>query len=268
MQKEDIRNLVREVLRGKGLLEDLSDKPAKNRVQRPRSAPAVLSVFHAGVRKLEQALEQVLQIEKIAGRSSVFTVNSARFWVCGADVKEKAGTRCILDTVKPEGLEKALQKADILVLPTFCFKTAAKAAQLVSDDQETTIVLSALMQGKPVLAARDGFTLLDSLSNKGIQDEIERILDKLKVFGMVFCETDQLSAFFQKMMTDRHMSVSSETKNESRHQTAPPFKLVTAKHIQMVVDGGRGPIVLAPGGIMTPLAKDLAKEYAVEIIKT
>ena len=129
--KEEIRNMVREALKEKGLLENLSNGPVKNRVRRPRAVPAVLSVFHAGVRKLEQALEQVRAIEKIAGRSSVFTVNSARSWVCGADVKEKAGIRCILDTVKPEGLEKALLKSDILVLPTFCFKTAAKAAHLI-----------------------------------------------------------------------------------------------------------------------------------------
>jgi len=36
----------------------------------------------------------------------------------------------------------------------------------------------------------------------------------------------------------------------------------------MAADSGRGLIMLAPGGIMTPLAKDLAKEYNVKIIKT
>ena len=111
-------------------------------------------------------------------------MNSARSWVCGEDVREKAGSKCILDTVKPEGLEKALQKADILVLPTFCFKTAAKVARLIGDDQESTIVLSALIQDKPVLATNDGFTLLNTLSNKGIRDEIKRILGKLESFGM------------------------------------------------------------------------------------
>ena len=141
MQKEVISNIVREVLNEKGLLESPSRGSVKNRIRRPRAVPAVLSVFHAGVRKLEQALEQVRAIEKIAGRSSVFTVNSARSWVCGADVKEKAGIRCILDTVKPEGLEKALLKSDILVLPTFCFKTAAKVSRLISDDQESAIVI-------------------------------------------------------------------------------------------------------------------------------
>ena len=265
--KEDIRNIVREVLKEKKLLDSLADKPVKNRVQRPRSAPAVLSVFHAGVRKLEQALEQVRQIEKIAGRSSVFTVNSARSWVCGADVKEKAGTRCILDTVKPEGLEKALLKSDILVLPTFCFKTAAKAAHLISDDQESAIVFSALVQGKKVLAAQDGFTICDLLLNEGIRNEMDRILAKLESFGMIFCETDQLCATFQKLVNEG-VKTGPPVKRNPATGTAPPArKLVTAKDIHTAVDAGRGPIMLAPGGIMTPLARDLAKEYAIKIIK-
>ena len=268
MQKEVIRNLVREVLREKGLLDSPSDKPVKNRVQRPRSAPAVLSVFHAGVRKLEQALEQVRQIEKLAGRSSVFTVNSARSWVCGADVKEKAGTRCILDTVKPEGIEKALLKSDILILPTFCFKTAAKAAHLISDDQESAIVFSALVQGKKVLAAQDGFTICDLLLNEGIRAEMDRILAKLESFGMIFCETDQLCATFQKVVNEGKKIESPAKRNPSTDTAPPTHKLVTAKDIQTAVDGGRGPIVLAPGGIVTPLARDIAKEYAVKIIKS
>ena len=265
--KEDIRKIVREVLREKGLLDSPLDKPVKNRVQRPRSAPAVLSVFHAGVRKLDQALEQVSQIEKIAGRSSVFTVNSARSWVCGADVKEKAGTKCILDTVKPEGLEKALLKSDILVLPTLCFKTAAKAAHLISDDQESAIIFSALVQGKKVLAAQDGFTICDLLLNEGIRDEMDRILAKLQSFGMIFCETDQLCATFKKIIVEGKKIESPTKKNPAMEPAPPARKLVTAKDIQTAVDGGRDPIRLAPGGIMTPLARDLAKEYDLKIIK-
>jgi hypothetical protein len=265
--KEDIRNIVREVLKEKGLLDSPADKPVKKRVHRQRSTPAVLSVFHAGVRKLEQALEQVSRIEKIAGRSSVFTVNSARAWVCGADVKEKAGTRCILDTVNPEGLEKALLKADILVLPTFCFKTAAKAARLISDDQESAIVFSALVQGKKVLAAQDGFAMCDLLLNKGIRDEMDRILAKLQSFGMIFCETDQLYATFKKIVFEGE-KIEPPTKNNPAAEPArPAHRLVTAKDIQTAVDGGRDPIRLASGGIVTPLARDLAKEYDLKIIK-
>jgi hypothetical protein len=265
--KEDIRNIVREVLKEKGLLDNSAAKPVKKRVHRQRSTPAVLSVFHAGVRKLDQALEQISRIEKIAGRSSVFTVNSARAWVCGADVKEKAGTRCILDTVKPEGLEKALLKSDILVLPTFCFKTAAKASRLISDDQESAIVFSALVQGKKVLAAQDGFAICDLLLNAGIRDEMNRILAKLQSFGMIFCETDRLCATFKKIVVEEKKIESPAKKNPVTETALPVRKLVTAKDIQTAVDGGRDPIRLAPGGIMTPLARDLAKEYDLKIIK-
>jgi glycosyltransferase involved in cell wall biosynthesis len=268
MQKEEISNIVREVLKERGLRDRPAEKPVSKRIQRPRPTPAVLNVFHPGVRKLEQALEQVRLIEKTAARSSVFTVNSARQWVCGDDVKEKAGSRCILDTVKPEGLEKALQKVDILVLPTFCFKTAAKVAQLISDNQETAIVLSALIQGTPVLATRDGFTLLDTLSNQGIREEIKRVIGKLESFGMIFCETDELAAVFQKMVTNRNTSVPLETKKDSSHPTAPGFRLITVKDIQAAVDNKQDSIPLAHGGIITPLAKDQAKEYAIRIIKT
>ena len=268
MQKEVISKMVREVLQEKGLLDRPSEKPALTRVQRDRATPAVLNVFHPGVRKLEGALEQIRLIEGIAGRSGTFTVNSARSWVCGDDVREKTGSKCILDTVKPEGLEKALQKADILVLPTFCFKTAAKVAHLIGDDQESTIVLSALIQNKPVLATNDGFTLLNTLANQGIRDEIKRILGKLESFGVVFCQTDQLAATFKKMVTRGNKSVPSETKKKSGNQTAPGPRLITAKDIRMAADNNQDSITVARGGLITPLAKDQAREYGIKILKT
>ena len=268
MQKDEIRNLVREVLKEKGLVENPTDNPTSKIVKRQRTAPAVINVFHAGVRKLDQALEQVSQIESIAGRSSVFTVNSARSWVCGADVKEKAGTRCILDTVRPEGLEKALEKSDILVLPTFCFKTATKAARLISDDQETAIVISALFQGKQILATRDGFTLLERLSNKNIREEINRILGKLEGFGITFCETEQLFSVFQNMIAGGKNSQSTTAKTPANNEKAQALKLITAKDILNAVNDNQDSIQLAPGGMVTPLAIDQAKEYSIKILKT
>ncbi len=268
MQKEDISNIVREVLKEKGLLDSPALKSTSKRIQRPCPTPAVLNVFHPGVRYLESALEQVRQIETRAGKSSVFTVQSARAWVCGQDVKEKSGCKCILDTVKPEGLEKTLHKADILVLPTFCFKTAAKVAQLINDSQETAIVISALMQSKPVLAADDGFTLLNTLTNQGIREEIKRILGKLEKFGMVFCQTDQLAATFKSMMASTDSMVQSESQKDALNQTAATSRLITAKDIQNAIDNHQSSIALAPGGIITPLAKDQAKEYAIRIVRT
>ena len=258
--------MVREALQEKGLLKPPAENSPSKRIHRERKTPAVLNVFHPGVRKLEEALEQVRMIEAIAARSATFTVNSARSWVCGDDVREKTGSKCILDTVKPDGLEKALQKADILVLPTFCFKTASKVARLIGDDQESNIVLSALIQNKPVLAVNDGFTLLNILANKGIQEEIKRILGKLESFGMVFCQTDQLAATFQKIIAGGTKPPSAEIKDNAGEQVAPARNLITAKDVQMAADKNHKTLALARGGLITPLAKDQARKCGIRIV--
>jgi hypothetical protein len=152
MDKEIITKIVHEVLKERGWATASSQKPLPSRVNKSKKGPAVLTVFHAGLSKLEAALKQVQLIEAAARRSSVYTVESARDKVCGADVREKAGIRCILDAIKPDGLERILQKTEILVLPTFCLRTAAKVAGLMCDDQESKIVFTALLQGKKVLA--------------------------------------------------------------------------------------------------------------------
>lgn len=263
---EEIRKTVRDVVS-----ELMQAKPASSQASSASSKDQglrVLIVFHAGVRKLDEALKQVRLIEEIAGKSGVFTGESAREWVCGNDVKEKAGVRCILDTIKPDGLEKVLMKAGVLVLPTFCLKVAAKVAHLTCDDQESNIVLSALLQGKKVLASRDSFLVCDILANEKIREEIDRMLSKLEDFGVVFCPTDQLNAVFQKMVAATVEPKATTQPEISVEDTTPPMKLITAKSIDTAVRNKQGSIRLAPDGKVTPLAQDLAKEYKIKIVET
>lgn len=165
-----------------------------------------------------------------------------------------------------------MQKADILVLPTFCLKTAAKVASLICDDQESGIVFSALLQGKRILAASDGFLVCDILANEALRSEIEKILRKLESFGMVFCPTDRLHSTFQKMRSGVKPAKITATPSPGKtkpqtENSANTVKLVTAKVIYMAVDEDQNAITLAPGGIVTPLARDLAKEYSITILK-
>jgi hypothetical protein len=251
---ETIKKVIREVLVEMGLMEP------SPRVR--KEGPRTLILFHGGVRKLDVALEQVPLIEAASGKSGVYTVSSARKWVCGGDVRERAGSHCILDTVSPDALEKVLARAEVLVLPTFCLRTAAKLARLTCDDEDSGIVLSALLQGKRVLASRDGFLLCDLLANEKIREEIERILAKLEGFGMVFCPTDRLSATFQTMIGKKEGLAGSA----EGAKTAPAaLGLVTSKEVYGAVEAKQIAIRLAPRGKVTPLARDLAKEYAIEI---
>ena len=271
LDKEAIRRIIREVIGAPERPRPAPDAPQPSRDQASRNGPTVLNIFHAGVRKLEEALRQVQLIEEIAGRSSVYTVESARGWVCGADVREGAGVKCILDTVKPDGLDKVLQRADILVLPTFCLRTAAKLAGLICDDQGSNLVFTALLQNKRILAANDGFMICDLLVNPNLKAEIDRILSKLASFGMVFCPTEKLSTVFQQMLSSPGEPQSGQPEGQATAATAEPApspaqKLITAKVIHMAMDNRQKSIELAPGGLVTPLAKDLAKEYGIQIL--
>jgi glycosyltransferase involved in cell wall biosynthesis len=264
IEPETVRRIVKKVVEE---MEIVSQHNAeKNTKLSTTGGPKVLIVFHAGVGKLDEAMKQVRLIQESAERSSIFTEESARSWVCGEDVKKQTGARCILDTVKPEGLEKVLDKADVLVLPTFCFKTGAKVASLICDDHESGIVLSALAQGKTVLASRDGFLISESLVNRKIREEIDRILGKLEGYGMVFSPTDHLSDVFQKVAFASGKPMSEE-KRPQDSGNEPVLRIVTARDIDAAVNEKKGSIHVAARGLVTPLARDLAKEYGISITR-
>jgi len=265
IKKEEIRELVMDVLKGFKPTQTRDPKPVSHPLAK---GPYILSVFHAGVRKLDEALNQIQLIEAKAGKCGIYTGESARAWVCGRDVTEKAGAQCILDKVNTEGLNQVLQRADVLVLPTFCFKVAAKVAHLTCDCQESNIVLTALLQGKKVLATRDSFLICDILINPALKKEIDTILEKLESFGMVLCETGQLNAVLQELIASANQSDSAQPRAPSTEKTISSLALITAKDIHAAVDQKKTVITLAPGGVVTPLARDLAKEYSIRIVES
>ena len=197
LDRETIRNLVREVL---GEMSG-GERPPSRTPDAPRG-PRALIVFQAGVRLLEEALQQLPLLEARAAWSGVYTVPAVRSRVCGADVRGQGGSPCILDTVKPEGLEKVLARADMLVLPTLCFQVASRVAHLLADDPDSRLVFSALVQGKRVLAANDGFMVYETLANPVLKAEIAGVLKKLEGFGVVFCPTRELAETFGRITGD------------------------------------------------------------------
>ncbi len=242
----------------------LADQNLKGTLKREynKSGPKVMVMFHSAVYRLDETLEQVRCIGNISKRLSVYRSESARSLICIDEVRKKSKARCVIDKAGSSDLEKILDLSDILILPTFCCSTAAKVANLCCDDIESGLVFSALMKGKKILVARDGFSKPDISINAYLQGEIDKIFDKLERFGMIFCSTDNLSSVFQKL-------IFPEKKNKrviSNNQNDCTMKLITAKDINMAVKKQQNKIKLAFKGNVTPLARDLAREYAIEIV--
>jgi hypothetical protein len=83
---------------------------------------------------------------------------------------------------------------------------------------------------------------------------------------MVFCPTDQLYAAFEQMLMPA-APAPSQAKSKQHDNSAQASKLITAKDIHTAVNNKQNSVALAPGGILTPLAKDLAREYSIKIIR-
>jgi hypothetical protein len=254
--RHKIKRLVREIL------SDMTEQS----IPEPRavkSGPRALIVFHNGGFQLENALAQVRLIGEFTRKLCVFRAASACSLVSVHEVKNKCAVKCFLDTAVLADLEKVIDHSDIIILPTFGFPTATKVAGLLCDDIESGVIFSAMMKGKKILAAEDGYADPDSTVNPYLQKEIDDIIDKLKKFGMLFCPTDKLSSRCQQLTAAKqeHHAVMPE----QNHLNA--VKLVTAKDVNRAAEEKQHSIMLAQNGMVTPLARDLAKEYAVEIIK-
>ncbi len=265
VSSEKIEKIVRDVVAELGLR--VAERGLIGGSATPEKGTRALFVLHSGFGKLDEAMNQVRLIEEMVTKSGVFTGESARSFICGDDVREKTGSRCLLDTVNPKGLEKVLAIADVLVLPTFCLGVAAKVTHLIGDNQESDIVLSALLQGKKVLASRDSFMVNETLTNEKLKDEIVGIVKKLEGFGVVFCPTDQLSEVFKQMISPIESSGKEIAKDMSAEKKLSALNLITAEHVHVAVNENRVSIELASGGKVTPLARDLAKEYFVKILE-
>jgi hypothetical protein len=264
--REDIERLVREILAE--IDPGRKDAPPKREVApRSESGTRVLFLFNAGVRRLDEALVQVDRIDASVAKSGVYTGPSARQWVCGADVRGKTSARCILDTVTPEGVEKVLERADVLVLPTLCLIVASKVARFICDDQESRLIFTALLQDKKVIAARDGFMVYEILKNEKIGREIDHTVSKLESYGVLFCETHELYDTFREAALPKKEQGNTASVRSDSGTKGSSMRLITAKAIYDAFNNNINTLKLSDNGKITPLAADLAKEYKIQIKK-
>ena len=257
IDEKKIRRLVIQTLREMGIMPPWTNHASDLHGDGPRA----LIVFNGGLRMVDDALEQVERIRTMCSKTAFLTVSSAKSILCKDDIKQRTGGRCILDTVSRDGVEKVLSVSDVLVLPTFCFNVAVRVANLLVEDFEPQLVFSALMQGKKVIATRDSFSFLELVKNEKIQNEIDLVLKKLEGMGVKLCETRDLENTFLELFSKEEKSRST---GSPRQQVGT--RLITARLVTEAFERGTQSITLAKGGKVTPLARDLAKEYNIHIV--
>lgn len=255
VEHEQLAELViAEVLRRLGLKAD--NKAANKQVQ-----PRVLAVFTGGTTGLETALTELQLLQ--ANAEIIVALSPAAEKIAGAArIREKLGADIALITTQSPYGGDLLADIELVLVPVLTQNTAAKLALTLADTFVTTVILRALLCGKPVLAVPDAADPKQVQSKaarpapalvRALQDNLK----KLETFGIAFASVNQLAAEARKLI------VSTGTVEAAQAITKT---VIDAAAVTAAAKNGRKTLIIPKGSIITPLARDVARDCNMEFI--
>lgn len=229
----------------------------------------VLAVITGGTIGLDSGLEQLKRLQDQGAEISVVLSPAAERVVGKERVEKYLGEQVEVITGEMPFPGRQLREATLVVVPVLTQNTAAKLAQTISDGLAPTLLMQALLMGKPVLAAsnaadpQDGWRLKAQMGKgaPALQQALGLNLKRLSEFGMILLPVEELAAHCL-----RYSGVAEKRKDATSAAKVGKRVVVDAAMIQGVAASGQKQIRLAPGAIVTPLARDIARQQGVEML--
>ncbi len=234
-----------------------------------------LAIFTGGTIGLEESLLELQKIQALHVELSV-VLSAAAEQIIGIErIKEYLGSTINLVTTHSPYPGKLLRDADFVLVPVLTQNTAAKLAYTLSDTLPSTLIMQGLMLGKPILAAinaadpQDGWRLQKDMGkcSPALSEVLRQNLKKIEGYGVELVHVNSLAASSQKII-DR-IAKKAFTSQCSEAQRSPQGKksIVDAETIKVAASNGFTSITAPKGAIITPLARDVAREYGIEIVQ-
>ena len=174
---------------------------------------------------------------------------------------------------------------DLVLVPTLSINTTARLALGLMDNLITTLVMGALLGGKPVIAIRDG---ADPYGKGGeifnaqagvatvLKDKMKHNLESLATFGIELVdEPDFLTAVEARLLgvqLETQQPALAAAEPQSSQQPLPvsipapssgtPF--VTQNDLATLAPGSS--ITVPPGARFTPLARDTIRQLRLNVV--
>ena len=264
MEREDmIRLVTEEVMRRLG-----APQPVQPAVKQ------ALALFTGGALGLEAALAQLTQL-KSQGVRLTAVLSKAAETVIGVDRLRKAlGTELDIRLATDPLPKQDLKAADIVLVPVLTQNTAAKLARTLADTTVTTLVMQALLMGKPVIAARNAADPKDPWRVQGgmgaarptLTRALQDNLKTLESYGVALVDAGTLAAEAAQQLG---LSATATQVKETALKTSLPQgqgrRVIDAAMIQVLAAQGETVLTVGPQDLVTPLARDVARECGVEI---
>ncbi len=264
--KELVELVVAEVLRR--LRQGQSEAP----VQTPAQQRRVLAIFTGGSIGLETSLEELKTLQAIGIELTVVLSQAAETIIGEKWVKEKLGNDVRVVTSQSPYPGKYLRIADIVLVPVLTQNTAAKLANTLADTMVCTLIMQALMLGKHVIAAanaadpQDGWRIQKNMgqSSPALCEALANNLKKIAGFGIELIPVNTLAATATKLLMPA--AKESGTVSPTALQGTSPKQVLAAAAVRSAAQSGLKTIRVLQGTIITPLARDVARECNVDIV--
>ncbi|SDE69326.1 flavoprotein [Sporomusa acidovorans] len=228
-----------------------------------------LAIFTGGSIGLETSLEELKALQAIGTKLTVVLSQAAETIVGENWIKEKLGSDIPIITSQSPYPGKYLRAADIVLVPVLTQNTAAKLAHTLSDTMACTLIIQALMLGKPVLAAanaadpQDGWRVQKEMTKTppALREALQNNLKKIAAFGIELTPVDSLAAAAKK-------ALRKETNSDLPVILDKPAKkqVLDAEAVRRAAQSGTGIVKIEQGTLVTPLARDIARESHIDIV--
>jgi 3-polyprenyl-4-hydroxybenzoate decarboxylase len=262
VDKEDMVQLVTQEI-----MRQLQHRPVAAPEKSTHFQYKALVIFTGGTIGFEQGLTEIKKLQALCFEITVVLSVAAQEVLGIERIKEELGSHISIVTAQSPYPGKLLREADILIVPVLTQNTAAKLAHTLSDTMVSTLVLQGLMMGKPVVAAAnaadplDGWRAQYSMGNAsaGLVQALQENLKKLTRYGMHLVPVETIGSVSQKLLNQQKTVAVNPSTNKKT--------VLDAATIQAAAQNGSTSVAVSPGTIITPLARDIARDCGVEIVQ-
>lgn len=194
----------------------------------------------------------------------------------GSWVKDQLLGLPFIRSVAPSNWHSVFTGVKAVVVPLLSLNTAAKVSHLIADTLPTNLMLHALAGGKPLIAAQNGVYPDDRLfpektgASPAFRKAVQDRLKTLEGFGCRLTDVKNLRIEVNQALREPKSLAGGSARSFSNMPEHEAFitlghHLITAAHIRQARDRGVG-FRLAPGAVVTPLARELAMNAGVKLI--
>ncbi len=221
-----------------------------------------LAVFTGGTGGFEEAVEQVHKLRLDGWMIDIlFTFGAENVFSRGYLQDRFEGFNVYFENDNRN--RSFLEEICLLLIPVMTVNTAIKIALGISDTPATHLVSSALINGIPVLAAKDAANPRNARTDNfrsGIRAEayvrkLDGYVKTIEEYGVTMVACRNLS--------EAARSIGSREQNTDHGMKK---KLITKEDIISARNGGSEKIFVDSGTIVTPYAEETACELGVEIL--